>query len=94
MRKTLSKLLVICAVAGLSASMSACASNPRVVLVPPITWVQTEDGKTIPSDVIQLGPGVRGPVYVRLDGQWVLSDGPVDIPEGWVAAPPPPQPEQ
>jgi hypothetical protein len=38
------------------------------------------------SDIVRLGKGVRGPVYVWRDGQWQLS-GKVTLPEGWYAGP-------
>lgn len=40
------------------------------------------------SDVVRLGPGVRGPVYVLKDGAWVRT-GKVTLPEGWYAGPGP-----
>jgi len=68
-----------------SGSASGCAAGPRVVLVRPVVWV---DGA--PSDLIRIGPGVKGRVYVYEDGAWSLSKNEVEIPEGWMAAPPPP----
>lgn len=47
----------------------------------------------IPSNLVKLGPGVRGHVYVYTEDGWVLSDGEIAIPEGWIAAPPPPKKE-
>lgn len=38
------------------------------------------------SDVVRIGPGMRGKVYVWRDGGWVLS-GKVTLPEGWYAGP-------
>lgn len=38
------------------------------------------------SDVVRLGPDVRGRVYVWRDGGWQLS-GKVTLPEGWYAGP-------
>lgn len=68
----------------LSSAITSCGltENPRVVLVPPITMV---DG--MPSDLIKIGPGVMGRVYIKTDNKWVLSDNEVLIPEGWYAAP-------
>jgi hypothetical protein len=43
------------------------------------------------ADVVRLGPGVRGPVYVFVDGQWTLTRK-ITLPEGWFAGPGP-QPE-
>lgn len=40
------------------------------------------------SDVVRIGPGMRGKVYVWRDGGWVLS-GKVTLPEGWYAGPGP-----
>lgn len=37
------------------------------------------------SDVVRLGPDVRGKVYFRQDGEWVLSKNTVKLPEGWYA---------
>lgn len=38
------------------------------------------------SDIVRLGPDVRGHVYVHRDGKWVLT-GKVTLPEGWYAGP-------
>jgi len=40
------------------------------------------------ADVVRLGPGVRGKVYVWRDGAWTLT-GKVTLPEGWYAGPGP-----
>ncbi len=40
------------------------------------------------TDIVRLGPGVRGKVYVYRDGRWELS-GRVELPEGWYAGPGP-----
>lgn len=53
-----------------------------MVLVPPITMVEGS-----PSNLIKIGPGVRGRVYIKVEDKWVLSDNEVVIPEGWFAAP-------
>ena len=37
------------------------------------------------SDVVRLGPDVRGRVYFFKDGQWVLSKNKVALPEGGFA---------
>ena len=37
------------------------------------------------SDMVRLGPGVRGRVYFRKSGEWVLSKNKVELPEGWYA---------
>jgi hypothetical protein len=40
------------------------------------------------ADVVRIGRGVRGEVYVWQDGAWVKT-GKVTLPEGWFAGPPP-----
>jgi hypothetical protein len=37
------------------------------------------------SDVVRIGPDVKGKVYFHKDGQWVLSKNKVHLPEGWYA---------
>lgn len=37
------------------------------------------------SDVVRLGPDVKGHVYFYRDGKWVLSKNKVPLPEGWFA---------
>ena len=37
------------------------------------------------SNLVRLGPGVEGRVYVLKDGEWVLSKNKVKLPEGWYA---------
>jgi hypothetical protein len=37
------------------------------------------------SDVVRMGPEVRGKVYFLRDGKWVLSQNKVTLPEGWYA---------
>lgn len=37
---------------------------------------------------IRIGPETTGKVYQLIDGEWVLSDRPVELPEGWYAVPP------
>lgn len=54
---------------------SGCATN-RTVLIDAAT------------DVVRIGPGMRGRVYVWRDGGWQLS-GKVTLPEGWYAGPGP-----
>jgi len=58
-------------------------------MIPPITWT-TVNGEQVPTDLIKLGPDVRGRVYVFTKDGWLLSDGELVIPEGWIASPPPP----
>jgi hypothetical protein len=40
------------------------------------------------SDVVRLGKGVKGEIYVLRDGEWV-SIGKAVLPEGWYAGPGP-----
>ena len=37
---------------------------------------------------MRIGPKTAVPVYVRVDGEWTLSNNPVQIPEGWYLVPP------
>ena len=37
------------------------------------------------SDLVRIGPDVKGRVYVRVDGEWILGKNRVQIPEGWYA---------
>jgi len=53
--------------------MSGCGS--RTVFIP-------EDSP------IRLGPNVQAKVYTLQQGQWVLSNNNVRIPEGWYCVPP------
>lgn len=41
------------------------------------------------SDIVKLGPDVRGHVYYYRDGQWQLTGDKVTLPEGWGAGPMP-----
>ena len=34
---------------------------------------------------VRLGPDVRGHIYVKTGGEWVLSRNKVRLPEGWYA---------
>ena len=52
--------------------LSGCGST-RVV------FVDTQ------SDLVRIGPDVEGRVYVRKNGEWVLSKNKVKLPEGWYA---------
>jgi hypothetical protein len=58
---------------GIVTLLSGCATNRTVFL----------DSQ---SDIVRLGPGVRGPVYVWRNGQWELT-GKTTLPEGWYAGP-------
>jgi len=37
------------------------------------------------SNMVRIGPGVSGRVYVMKNGEWVLSKNKVELPEGWYA---------
>ena len=37
------------------------------------------------SNLVRLGPGISGKVYVLKNGEWVLSKNKVKLPEGWYA---------
>ena len=37
------------------------------------------------ADLVRIGPDVEGKVYIRTDGEWVLSKNKVKLPEGWYA---------
>lgn len=37
---------------------------------------------------VRVGPDVRARVYVRVGGEWILSDNRVPIQEGWYLVPP------
>ena len=68
-------LLNLSATLGIILSLSACATKTVVL-----------DRQ---SDVVRLGPNVRGKVYVwKKETGWTLS-GKVTLPEGWYAGPPP-----
>ena len=69
-------LLKLFAIAGMLICASACQT--RTVIL---------DSQ---ADVVRLGPGVRGKVYVwdQNTKAWTLS-GKVTLPEGWYAGPPP-----
>lgn len=69
-----------------SVLVSGCAGGQRVVLVPPIHWVNG-----MPTDLLWTGPDVSGRVYTTIDGVRTLSENKVSIPEGWVCVPPPPE---
>jgi hypothetical protein len=36
----------------------------------------------------RIGPKVHGRIYARVDGEWVLSENRVELPEGWYLVPP------
>jgi len=85
-RKILNRRLALFVVAGLLVFATACSGSPRVVMIPPIEWV---DG--VPSDLVKIGPGMTGRVYVHTADGWTLSENEVTLPEGWLASPPPPK---
>ena len=37
------------------------------------------------ADVVRLGPNVKGKVYFQKNGEGVLSENSVEVPEGWYA---------
>lgn len=37
---------------------------------------------------IRIGPNTKGCVYMLIEGEWTLSEQPVQLPEGWYAVPP------
>ena len=37
------------------------------------------------SNLVRLGPGISGKVYVLKNGEWILSKNTVELPEGWYA---------
>ena len=43
--------------------------------------------------MVRIGPNVRGKVYFHRDGEWVLSENAVKLPEGWYAIGMPPEEE-
>ena len=40
------------------------------------------------GSIARIGPDVEGRVYVKVDGQWTLTDDKVHIPEGYYVVPP------
>lgn len=40
------------------------------------------------SSPVRVGPGMTGRIYVLNDGEWMLSDEPAAVPEGWYLVPP------
>ncbi len=67
------KAILVSSVALAVASASAC--GPRTILVSE-------------SAPVRIGPGIKGRVYVREGGAWVLSANEVEIPEGTYVVPP------
>lgn len=66
--------LTLCVAAGLLISASGCATKTVVL-----------DSQ---ADVVRIGPGVKGRVYIWQNDAWTLS-GKVTLPEGWYAGPGP-----
>lgn len=91
MPRHLIKLLAFSATTFLVACLSGCvgSDSPRVVLVPPIMWVETPTGPVV-SDLIKIGPEAYAKVYVFSKGEWQLSSEEVRLPEGYLLVPPPP----
>jgi len=89
-RKTLSKLTILCASISLIGCGMFTTQAPRTVLVAPIVWAKVE-GTMVPSDLVKLGPQ-KIQVYVKTDDGWILSSNEVSV-EGWLATPPPPKKE-
>lgn len=57
-----------------AASATACAPGRTVLIAG--------------DSPIRIGPETTGTVYQLIDSEWVLSDRPVLLPEGWYAVPP------
>jgi hypothetical protein len=68
--------------------VTGCSSDERrVVLIPPVV---TDPETLVPSDIIRVGPGVKGKVYFPTkDDGWELSGNDIVLPEGWYLIPPP-----
>jgi hypothetical protein len=69
------KLRILFATLGIAGCVTGCGTTRTVVI-------------NAAEDVVRLGRGVRGEVYVWRDGQWVRA-GRVTLPEGWYAGPGP-----
>lgn len=69
------KLLRLCGAVGLAGLLASCAGRQVVVI-------------DSAADVVRLGKGVRGPVYVQRGGAWVFV-GEMELPAGWFAGPAP-----
>lgn len=72
-------LLKLCVIGGLLICVSGCGllRPTRVVVI------------DAASDVVRLGPDVRGTIYLQAaDGSWV-KQGKAKLPEGWYAGPGP-----
>lgn len=68
--------------------VAGCASEERrAVLIPPVV---TDPETMEPSDIIRVGPGIKGQVWFPTEGGgWELSGNEITIPEGWYIIPPP-----
>ncbi len=69
-----SRLLNLFGIAGLLICGTSCATRTFIL-----------DGS---RDIVRLGPGVKGRVYVWADGGWTMT-GKTRLPEGWYAGPGP-----
>lgn len=66
-------VILFCCVVVALAFASGCGS--RTVLVPE-------------SSPIRVGPGMTGRIYILNEDEWMLSDEPASVPEGWYLVPP------
>lgn len=64
---------VIVLAAGVLAFASGCGS--RAVFIPD-------------QSPVRLGPGIKGRVWMLVDGQWTLSNNSIELPEGMYIVPP------
>jgi hypothetical protein len=69
------KLHILFATLGIVGCVTGCGTTRTVVI-------------NASEDVVRLGRGVRGEVYIWRDGQWVRA-GRATLPEGWYAGPGP-----
>lgn len=60
--------------AGILLLLTGCATSRTVM-------IDTQ------SDIVRLGPDVKGHVWFFRDGKWQLSGDKVALPEGWYAGP-------
>jgi hypothetical protein len=66
-------LLTICVIASLTSCRLSRPPTRKVIFVPS-------------GGVVRVGPEMTGYVYTYVSGEWVLSDSPVVLPEGWYAS--------
>ena len=74
-RKERSARLMLIVMLTLCAALATACAPGRTVLI----------GDDAP---VRIGPETTGRIYTLIDGEWVLSDDPVQLPEGWYAVPP------